>query len=50
MAPISKYLIQKVTNLITTVSQDKAKNLYKLQNVNGNNKIFDKELKSTYLS
>lgn len=28
------------------VSQDKVKNLYKLHNVTGNNKIFDKELKS----
>ena len=29
------------------VSQDKVKNLYKISNVHGNNKIFDKQLKST---
>jgi hypothetical protein len=28
------------------VSQDKVKNVYKLTNIHGNNKVFDKELKS----
>lgn len=31
---------------IYTASQEKTKNLFRMQNVGGNNKIFDKDLKS----
>lgn len=45
MGLTSKYLIPNVTPA-NLVSQDKTKNLYKMQNVSANNKIFDKDLKS----
>lgn len=41
MALTSKFSTPKVPHS-NSVSQDKTKNLFKLQNVNGNNKIFDK--------
>lgn len=39
----------KGTNLLHSASQDKTKNLFKLQAVGANNKVFDKELKSIKL-
>ena len=41
MEHTSNSLIQKVLST-NSASQDKTRNLYKLQNVPGNNKIFDK--------
>jgi hypothetical protein len=32
------------------VAQDKLKNLFKITNVHGNNKVFDKDLKSIFFS
>lgn len=36
----------KSKNSHHTASQDKLKNVYKVSNVHGNNKVFDKQLKS----
>lgn len=46
MAHTSKCSTPRVPDNDISASQDKTKNLFKLQNVLGNNKIFDKELKS----
>lgn len=45
MAHTSSYSTLKVLPS-NSVSQDKTKNLFKMQAVNANNKVFDKELKS----
>ena len=50
MAAISNYSTPKVHRPPHPDSQEKLKTLYKLSNVHGNNKLFDKELKSTYFS
>ena len=49
MAATSNYSTRKVHHHLNLDSQEKLKTLYKLSNVHGSNKIFDKELKSTYL-
>lgn len=46
MAHISSYSTPKVPTRDHSASQDKTKNLFKLQAVGANNKVFDKELKS----
>lgn len=46
MEPILSYLTLNVQIIIIQVSQDKLKLLYRTTNINGNNKIFDKDLKS----